>query len=176
MAFLNSAASYLRSFSFVNNVKKMRSSLIEFFKEEGITCEVKDGILMFEYKELWYGVNFIAGDDYAECGIVFSFEDELYEKLELADKTLMAAKVNNEVDNHATIYVYNDSFKIVSTFYFASKSMLMELFMKHFTEMRECINAALELLKESIVEEESTANEKPKQIGFCVQPEEANEN
>lgn len=176
MAFLNSAASYLRSLSFVNNVKKMRSALIEFFKEEGITCEVKDGTLMFEYKELWYGVNFIAGDDYAECGIVFSFEDELYEKLELADKTLMAAKVNNEVDNHATIYVYDDSFKIVSTFYFASKSMLMELFMKHFTEMRECINAAMGLLNESIVEEESTTNEKPKQIGFCVQPEEANEN
>lgn len=52
----------------------------------------------------------------------------------------------------------------------------MELFMKHFTEMRESISAAMRLLNESIVEEENTANEKPKQIGFCVQPDATAEN
>ena len=174
MAFLNSAASYLRSLSFVNNVKKMRSSLIEFFKEEGITCEVKDGILMFEYKEVWYDVNFIAGDDYAECCIVYECNAEEYVNLEQHDKTFLADKVNAELENHATVYAFNDSFKVTSAFYFTSKRILIDLFVKHFNELNESVGMALDIIRDKIAE--TAEDEKPKQIGFCVEPEEANGN
>ena len=178
MAISNKISGIFSGFSFTNNIGKMRKALMDYFKEEGITCEIKDGALLFEYEEDWYVVNFIAGEDYAECGLVFSIEDENYAALETSDKTFIAAKVNNEVDNHATVQVYNERIKICSTFYFTSEKMMMQLFFKHFNELRECVGAALKLTVECIndvQEEAEEKTEKPQQIGFCVQNDSANE-
>lgn len=163
--------------SFTGNVRKMRKALMEYFMEEGISCEVKDGALLFEYEEDWYVVNFAAGEGYAECGIVYSLEDESYTSLDVSDKTFIAAKVNNEIDNHATVQVYNESIKIFSTFYFTSKKMMMHLFLKHFDELRECIAATIKLTGECINDAQKEIDEtaKTQQIGFCVQKDERDE-
>lgn len=170
-------STFFSGLSFVSSVSKMRKALIEYFKEEGILCEVKDGALLFEYDEVHYCVNFVDGEDYAECGIVYSLADEAYAALEQSEKTFIATKVNNEVDNHATLYVYNDSLKVVTTFYFTSKKMMMALFLKHFNELRDCISATIELAKECINEalSENEEADKPRQIGFCVQETETDE-
>ncbi len=178
MAILSKVTGFWDGFSFVKNVKKMREALIEYFKEEGIACEIKDGSLLFEYDECHYTVNFAAGDDYAECGIIYSIEDEAYTALELGDKTFIAAKTNNEVDNHAIVYVYNESIKLASTFYFTSKKMMLELFIKHFNELRECTATVIELTLEHINSAQDAAEDanRPKRVGFCVSEQNENVN
>ncbi len=170
MAIFGKATGFWDSFSFTKDVRAMRKVLMEHFKEEGITYEVKDGSLLFEYDDSWYIVNFAAGKDYAECAIIYSLEDKRYAALEQSDKTFIAAKTNNEVDNHAIVYAYNDSIKLVSTFYFTSKKMMMELFSKHFDELRECAAVVVELAVECINEAQNEAEENnwPKKVGFCV--------
>ena len=175
---LNNITDFWSGLSFTKNINKMRKALMDFFATEGITCEIKDGALLFEYKDSWYIVNFAIGDDYAECGIIYYVEEKTFEAMELSDKTFIAAKVNNEIDNHAIMYVYNDSFKISSTFYFTSKRMLMELFTKHFNELTDTIAGAVGLIREHLAEEaeEEERENTPQQIGFCVQPEEDDKN
>ena len=41
-------------FSFVKNVSKLRKTAIDYFKSEGIKCEVKDGELLFWFKDYVY--------------------------------------------------------------------------------------------------------------------------
>lgn len=177
MAISSNIKDFLNGLSFTGNVRKMRKALMEYFAEEGIKCEIKEGTLIFEYDEDWYVVKFAAGEEYAECGIVFTMRNEEYASLDVSDKTFIAAKVNNEVDNHATMQVYNESIKIVSTFYFTSKKMMLALFLKHFDEMQEAIIAAARLITESIDEMNEQAQEEkaPQKIGFCVQNKEAEE-
>lgn len=169
---LNNITDFWSGLSFTKNINKMRKVLMDFFNAEGITCEIKDGVLLFEYKDSWYIINFATGDDFAECGIVYSVEEKTFEALELSDKTFIAAKVNNELDNHAVMYVYNEGFKVATTFYFTSKKMLMKLFTKHFNELTDTIAGVIEIVRENItVEAEQEKENAPQQIGFCVQPE-----
>ena len=155
---------------FTSNISKLRKAAMEYFASEGIACEVKDGELIFQFGESVYTLQLCAGDDYAECAIVYECEAEEYVALDITDKTFVADKVNTDLFNHATVYAYNDSIKIDSTFYFTSKKMWVELFIKHFKELNKSVEMAVDIIADKITREaEAEAEaEKPKKIGFCV--------
>lgn len=173
MAISNKISDLFNNFSFTGNIRNIRKALMEYFTEEGIKCEIKDGTLLFEYDEDLFVANFAEGEDCAECGLVYTMDSEEYAALDTSEKTFIAAKVNNELENHAPLYVRNESIKVFTTFYFTDKKMLIAHFLKHFNEMLETINAALKLIRESLEEMQELAeekeNKKPQQIGFYIQ-------
>ena len=56
--------------------------------------------------------------------------------------------------------------------------MWVELFVKHFNELNESVDMAMEIISDKIASEAEKEAEKPKKIGFCVyeQNEPANGN
>ena len=152
---------------FTSNITKLRKVAMDYFASEGIACEIKDGELLFKFNDSIYTLQFGTGDDYAECAIVYECNADEYLSLDPTDKAFIADKVNTDLYNHATVYAYGDSIKIDSTFYFTSKKMWTELFIKHFNELNESVGMALDIIRDKIAE--TTEDEKPKQIGFCVQ-------
>ena len=175
MAISNKISGIFSGFSFTNNIGKMRKALVEYFTDEGIKCEIKDGSVICEYQDGIYTINFAAGEDYAECGIVYELADDSYTALDLAEKTFIADKTNIELENHAVVYAFAESLKFVSTFYFTSSKMMLELFVKHFDELNETIGLAIDVAKNVMQNDAEEGEEKPKQIGFCVQNDSANE-
>ena len=159
---------------FTSNITKLRKAIISYFTSEGIEYKIKDGELLFWFNDNVYTMVFGAGNGYAECAIVYECGADEYVALEQHDKTFIADKVNTDLENHATVYAFNDSFKVVSTFYFTSKSMLIDLFIKHFNELNESAGMALDIIRDKIAE--TTEDEKPKQIGFCVPEQNENTN
>ena len=153
---------------FTSNISKLRKVAMDYFASEGIACEIKDGDLFFQFNDSVYTLLFGIGNEYAECEIVYECTAEEYVNLEQHDKTFLADKVNTELENHATVYAFNDSFKVTSTFYFTSKKMLVDLFIKHFNELNESVGMALDIVRDKIAETVEI-EDKPKQIGFCVQ-------
>ena len=159
-------------FSFVKNVSKLRKVAMDYFASEGIACEIKDGELLFKFNDSIYTLQLGTGDDYAECAIEYACDADEYAALSTDEKTFIADKVNTDLYNHATVYAYNDSIKIDSSFYFTSKKMWTELFIKHFNELNEAVRLALDIICDMVTSADEA--EKPKKIGFCV-PEQ-NEN
>lgn len=151
---------------FTSNIAKLRKAVMDYFASEGIACEIKDGELIFQFGESVYILQLCAGDDYAECAIVYECEAEEYVALDITDKTFVADKVNTDLYNHATVYAYGDSIKVDSTFYFTSKKMWVELFIKHFKELNESVEMALDIIRDMIAD--AKEDEMPKKIGFCV--------
>ena len=174
MAISNTLSGFFGGFT--SNITKLRKTAIDYFKSEGIKCEVKDGELLFWFKDNVYTLQLCEGDDYAECGIVYECNADEYVFLELADKAFVADKVNIDLYNHATVYAYNDSIKIDSTFYFTSKEMWTELFIKHFNELNEAVAMAMDIICDKIADDDKDDAEKPKQIGFCVPEQNENTN
>lgn len=163
---------------FTSNIAKLRKAAMDYFASEGIACEIKDGELIFQFGESVYTLQLCAGDDYAECSIVYECDADEYVNFEQQDKTFLADKVNTELENHVTVYAFNDTLKVVSTFYFTSKSMLIDLFIKHFKELNESVEMAMDIIADKITREaEAEAEaEKPKKIGFCVPEQSENTN
>ena len=151
---------------FTSNISKLRKVAMDYFASEGIACEIKDGDLFFQFNDSVYTLLFGIGNEYAECEIVYECTAEEYVNLEQHDKTFLADKVNTELENHATVYAFNDSFKVTSTFYFTSKKMLVDLFIKHFNELNESVQLAFDIIGDMVTSADEA--EKPKKIGFCV--------
>ena len=170
MAISNNFSGLLSGLSFTGNISKLRKAIMEFFESEGIACEIKDGDLLLQFNDSVYTLLFGIGNEYAECGIVYECNAEEYVNMEQHDKTFLADKVNTELENHATVYAFNDSFKVTSTFYFTSKKMLVDLFIKHFNELNESVGMAMGIIGDMVTSADEA--EKPKKIGFCM-PEQA---
>ena len=166
MAISNNFSGLLSGLSFTGNISKLRKVIMEYFESEGIACEIKDGDLFFQFNDSVYTLLFGIGNEYAECAIVYECAAEEYVNLEQHDKTFLADKVNIELENHATVYAFNDSFKVTSTFYFTSKKMLVDLFIKHFNELNESVRLAFDIIGDMATSADEA--EKPKKIGFCV--------
>ena len=166
MAISNKFSGFLGGFT--SNIGKLRKVAMDYFASEGIACEIKDGELIFQFNDSFYTLQLAAGDDYAECGILYACDADEYVSLDLTYKTFIADKVNTDLYNHATVYAYNDSFKIDSTFYFTSKNMWNELFIKHFNELNESVRMAWEIICDKTASKAEEEAEKPKKIGFCV--------
>ena len=175
MAISNNFSGLLSGLSFTGNISKLRKAIMEYFESEGIACEIKDGDLLLQFNDSVYTLLFGIGNEYAECGIVYECNAEEYVNMEQHDKTFLADKVNTELENHATVYAFNDSFKVTSTFYFTSKKMLVDLFIKHFNELNESVGMALGIIGDKIAES-AEVEDKPKQIGFCVPEQNENSN
>ena len=176
MAISNTLSGFFGGFT--SNITKLRKVAMEYFASEGIACEIKDGELLFKFNDSIYTLMLGTGDDYAECAIVYECEAEEYVALDITDKTFVADKVNTDLFNHATVYAYSDSLKVDSTFYFTSKKMWVELFIKHFKELNESVEMAMDIIADKITREaEAEAEaEKPKKIGFCVPEQNENTN
>lgn len=160
---------------FTSNIAKLRKAVMDYFASEGIACEIRDGKLLFWFNDNVYTMVFGVGNEYAECSIVYECDADEYVNFEQHDKTFLADKVNTELENHATVYAFNDTLKVVSTFYFTSKSMLIDLFVKHFNELNESVGMALGIIGDKIAES-AEVEDKPKQIGFCVPEQNENSN
>lgn len=174
MAISNTLSGFFGGFT--SNITKLRKTAIDYFKSEGIKCEVKDGELLFKFNDSIYTLQLGTGDDYAECGIVYECDADEYAALSTEEKTFIADKVNTDLYNHATVYAYNDSIKIDSTFYFTSKNMWTELFIKHFNELNEAVAMAMDIICDKIADDDKEDAEKPKKIGFCVPEQNENGN
>ena len=172
MAISNTFSGFFSGFT--SNIGKLRKVAIDYFKSEGIKCEVKDGELLFWFKDNVYTLQLGTGDDYAECAIVYECNADEYLSLDPTDKAFVADKVNIDLYNHATVYAYTESFKIDSTFYFTSKKMWVELFIKHFNELNESVRLAFDIIGDMVTSADEA--EKPKKIGFCVPEQNENTN
>ena len=159
---------------FTSDIAKLRKEAMNYFASEGIAYEIKDGELLFKFNGSIYTLQLGTGDDYAECAIVYGCNADEYLSLDPTDKTFIADKVNTELYNHATLYAYNDAFKIDSTFYFTSKKMWVELFIKHFNELNESVQLAFDIIGDMVTSADEA--EKPKKIGFCVLEQNENTN
>lgn len=144
---LRKATRFLKSFFFMENVCKMRNTLISYLAEEGIRAEVYEGNIVFIYNGYHYFVDFQVNDGYAECLIEYYSDEEDFASLDLDNKTFIADKVNTDMDSHVHMMAYSDSFFIKTSFYFTSKRMLLELFRQHFMEMTACLGETNELLQ-----------------------------
>ena len=172
MAISNTLSGFFGGFT--SNITKLRKAIISYFTSEGIEYKIKDGELLFWFNDNVYTMVFGAGNGYAECAIVYECGADEYVALEQHDKTFIADKVNTDLENHATVYAFNDSFKVVSTFYFTSKSMLIDLFIKHFNELNEAVQLAFDIIGDMVTSADEA--EKPKKIGFCVPEQNENTN
>ena len=172
MAISNTLSGFFGGFT--SNITKLRKVAMDYFASEGIACEIKEGELLFKFNDSIYTLQLGTGDDYAECAIVYECNADEYIALDITDKVFIADKVNTDLYNHATVYAYDDSIKVDSTFYFTSKKMWVELFIKHFNELNESVGMALDIIRDKIAE--TTEDEKPKQIGFCVPKQNENSN
>lgn len=143
---LRKATSFWKSLFFMGNICKMRKSVMKYLTEEGLKCDLVDGDVVFEYNECHFCTSFILSDNYAECIINYRCEDDNYEKLDMNDKTFMADKVNTDNENHATVYAFNDSIQVTTSFYFTSKNMMIDLFSKHFEELTSSIDEAIDIV------------------------------
>ena len=159
---------------FTSNIGKLRKVAMDYFASEGIACEIKDGELLFKFNDSIYTLQLGTGDDYAECAIVYECNADEYLSLDPTDKAFVADKVNIDLYNHATVYAYTESFKIDSTFYFTSKKMWTELFIKHFNELNESVRLAFDIIGDMVTSADEA--EKPKKIGFCVPEQNENTN
>lgn len=138
MSRLRKITSPWKSLFFMGNECKMRKTLMTYLAEEGINCQVKDGVLIMDYNDCSFVIAFELFDDFAECSMGYQCADDDYTKLSTTDKTCLAGKSNTTTENHTIVRAYADSFLLETSFYFTSEFMLLTLFKKHFEEMCEC--------------------------------------
>lgn len=136
---------------------------MDYLQKEGLKCELSDGDVIFEFNESRFNVSLATEEQYAECTITYRCADEDYERLELDDKTFIADKVNTDMENHATVFTFNDSIQVTTSFYFTSSDMLINLFAKHFEELTQSIDEALDIASDKIEENKKTLG---RHIGF----------
>lgn len=158
---------FWRSLSFVGNECKMRSTLMEYLQEEGLKCQLEDGIVIFEFNECHFNALFNLHDGFAECVMYYQCGGEEYETLEMPDKTFISDKVNTETENHCTVLAFNDNLRIETSFYFSNKRMMLNLFSQHFEELTESIDMAIDIACEKAEAHKANKN---RRIGFNAEP------
>lgn len=163
---LRKVVSFWKSMFFMGNVYKMRKSLMEYLREEGLDCEVKDGEILIKYSESYFTASINENAGYNECIIMYRCQDEDYAKLEIHEKAYMADKVNTDQDNHAMVQAYDEILYISTSFYFTSKKMLLNLFAIHFEELTDCLDEAADILSLKI---EKNKKNQARRIGFNVE-------
>lgn len=175
MAISNNITSWWNRLSFTSNVNRMRKAIMSYLANEGVKCEIKDGSIVCEFQESYYSIDFTIHNNFAECRIGYECAGKEYAAMQLSDKTFVADKVNIQLENHAVVYAYTDSFEVRSSFFFSSKAMLLQLFVNHFNELNEAVELALDIIRNTLANNEEEESKKAQRIGFCVQNEETDE-
>ena len=67
MVYLQNIKSCCERFWFTPNVVNLRIALIDYFRQEGIKCKLKDGHVNFDYCDYEFDAEFKVFEDYAEC-------------------------------------------------------------------------------------------------------------
>lgn len=162
---LRQVTGFWNNLTFTGNMCRMRSALSKYLSEEGLKSRIEDGLVLFEFDKNQFCVSFCMDKGYPECEISYEIEDEDYGSLSLQDKTYISDKVNTDMENHCIVYTYNDSIKVSTTFYFTGKKMMLKLFSKHFQEMTESLDLALDITN-SIIKKH--IDRKSRRIGFTM--------
>ena len=152
---------------FVGNHCKMRKALMKYLHEEGVKCKLEDSIVIFEFNECNFIAEFTIHEGYAECEISYCCGDDEYEALDIQDKTFIADKTNMVKENHCVAVAYNDVLKLHTSFNFTSKRMMIELLSRHFEELTDSIDTAVDFACEKIGHHKTHKNRK---IGFNAEP------
>lgn len=147
---LRNVYGFWRSLSFVGNECKMRNTLMEYLQEEGLKCNLEDGIVIFKYGEYHFSTCFQLHDGFAECEINYLSKAEDYESLDVQNKMFIADKVNTEMVNHCKVLAFYDSLRIETSFYFSNECMMINLFSLHLEELIESLNLAMDIVCEKI--------------------------
>ncbi len=149
----------------MGNICRMRKSMMSYLREEGLKCDLVDGDVVFEFNDCHFCTSFILFGNYAECTISYRCEDNDYERLDMNDKTFMADKVNADMENHATVYAYNDCILVATSFYFTNENMMINLFSKHFEELTNSIDEAIDIVCGKMEDQKKVRS---RRIGFNV--------
>lgn len=173
MAILSRVRGFWSSFSFVKNVKKMRSALMDYLRGEGVKCEVKDGAVLFNYEGEEFAASFVDGEECAGCLVTRSIEKEEYSSLPSTEKAFIVDAVNGRYEHYIKVCAYKNSVDVLSGFYFTSERMMLRLFVKHLEQMQECIDDVERLIGRRAAECCKPSNAQ-RRIGFYI-PEETSE-
>lgn len=163
---MNRAVSMWKKLFFRNNIGRIRKTVVDYLKGEGLKVQIESGLIFVELDECYYTVDFDLEGEYPKCGIEFRIKSEEYEALELSQKTFVADKVNTDDELHSVVKAFNDEIMVVTHFYFNNKEMLLSLFYEHFTDLKDTVDEmSLHLMN---VVEENRQKQQRRPIGFTI--------
>lgn len=160
---MQTISGFWKNMTFTGNICKMRTALVDYLTTEGVNSQITDGIVIFEYDGSHFTADFNIDSGFPECTITYEIEDDDYESLDMCDKTYISDRVNTDMENHSTVYSFDDSIKLTSRFYFTSKAMMLELFCQHFAEFTQSLDLALNIARDKI---KNYKEIKGRRIGF----------
>ena len=172
MVNLQNIKSCCERFWFTPNVVNLRIALMDYFRQEGIKCKLEDGHVNFDYGDYEFNAEFKVFEDYAECIIESSCEDDDYDNLEVKDKALLADQVNIREDNHCIVKAYNDVVEVKTFFYFTNTKMMLTIFCDRLYELVSSLRQLDELL--TVKKNEYNAF-KSRRVGFYIETEDREE-
>lgn len=173
-----------KRFMLSSNIKKMKKTLIKYLKEEGIKAYMKDCMVMFEFRDKCFNVDFRANErgEYPYCTIYYKYTDNDYIELDPEDKAFVANSTNAETENEVKTQAMKKNLILYAKFYFDGNRMLKSLFYHTFCNMLESINDMEYIIQEKIEQNKirnKNKNKNPtRKIGFTsyTENEECSEN
>ncbi len=149
---------------FKNNIRKIRKTIMDYLKEEGIKAVMENGLMVVGLDECYYSIDFDLDGEYPKCEIVFKIKDEGYAALELSQKTFIADKINTDEERHSVVKAFSETIIVDTHFHFSSKSMLLSLFHDYFVDLKETVDETTGWLADAIKENQNQR----RPIGFTV--------
>ena len=172
MVNLHSIKNYCERFWFTPDVVSLRIALMDYFRQEGIKCKLEDGHVNFDYGDYEFNVGFKVFEEYAECIIESSCEDDDYENLEAKEKVLLADQVNIREDNHCIVKAYNDVVEVITFFYFINTKMMKRIFCDRLNELVGSLRQIDEVMAGKKNEYKAY---KTRRVGFYIETEDREE-
>lgn len=172
MVNLHSIKNYCERFWFTPDVVSLRIALMDYFRQEGIKCKLEDGHVNFDYGDYEFNVGFKVFEEYAECIIESSCEDDDYENLEAKEKALLADQVNIREDNHCIVKAYNDVVEVITFFYFTNTKMMLRIFCDRLNELVGSLRQIDEVMA---VKKNEYKAYKSRRVGFYIETEDREE-
>ena len=169
---LQSIKIYCERFWFTPNVVNLRIALMDYFRQEGIKCKLEDGHVNFDYGDYEFDAEFKVFEDYAECIIESSCEDDDYENLEAKEKALLVDQVNIREDNHCIVKAYNDVVEVKTFFYFTNTKMMLTIFCDRLSELVGSLRQIDEVMAGKKNEYKAY---KSRRVGFYIETEDREE-
>lgn len=161
---MNRAVPVWKKLFFNSNISRIRKTIMDYLKEEGIKAEMENGLMIVELDGYYYSIDFDLDGEYPKCEIGFRMKNEDYEALELSQKTFIADKVNTDEERHSVVKAFSEEIVIDTHFYFNSKSMLLFLFHDYFVDLKDMVDETMNWLANAI---EETKNQR-RPIGFTA--------
>ena len=163
---MNRAISTWKKMFFKNNIGKIRKTVMDYLKEEGVKVEMENGLVIVGGDECYYTIDFDLEGEYPLCSIVYRVKGEDYESLEISQKTFAANQVNTEEIRHSVVKAFNDEVVVDTYFYFNDKNMLLDLFYDYFTDLKDTAEEVCGYLGSMIRDNKEKRQQRP--IGFTI--------